>query len=264
MYGQELKYSRLCNWKGKVVFAIFGETYPGYLMRFFVNRREFTKYTNKKQNLKILEVGSSNGALTFWLSRNNNYFVVGLEYDKTLVLNCQNIYTKINRVNLYFVCADGSEKIPLKSSFDIVFSTHVLEHISNDQSVLINIFNNLRPKGILILQVPYGDPYKSPSKEAIANGHVREGYTESDLRLKLENAGFQIISVTGSIGRIGRFAYWLARGVEKVRIIVNFPILILPITLALIYLEQVAAFLRSREPSFKHWPLIVARRPCES
>lgn len=263
MYGQELKYSRLCNWKGKLVFSIFGETYPGHLIRFFINRRYFKNYRNEG-SLKILETGSNNGALAFYLSRNSNYTVIGLEKDKTLVADCQQIRTKINRFNLHFICADAQMGFPLRMNFDIIFSTHVLEHVQNDQAVLDNTFRSLKPGGILILQVPHGGPYKTPSKEAKNNGHVREGYTESDLRWKLEYVGFEIISITGSVGRIGRFAYRFARRMAKVRIIINFSILVFPVALALIYLEQVAAFFRSREPSFKHWPLIVARRSCES
>ena len=130
--------------------------------------------------------------------------------------------------------------------------------------IVINTFKNVKPGGILILQVPYGDPQKSPSEEAIENGHVRDGYTESDLRRKLQNAGFEIISATGSVGRIGRFAYQFARRLANVRIIINFSILLFPITLGLIYLEQIAAMLRNKELSFTSGPLVIAKRPDDS
>lgn len=224
MYGQELKHSKLSNWKGRLVFALFGETYPGHLIRFFVNRRYFEKFVNGRQ-LKICEVGSNNGAFTFWLSRNPDNNVIGLEIDKTLVDDCCQINNKINRSNLSFVYADASDEIPFKNHFDIIFSTHVLEHIPNDQTVLNNTFKSLKPGGIFILQVPYGDPQKTPSKEAVDNGHVRDGYTESNIRQKLEYAGFEIISATGSVGRIGCFAYRLSRSFAQIRIIINLSIL---------------------------------------
>lgn len=261
MYGQELRHTKLSNWKGRLVFAILGEAYPGHLIRFFINRRYLGKYTNKSC-LKILEMGSNNGAFAFWLSRNPDYMVVGLEYNKTLAIDCQQICAKINRSNLFFICADASAVFPLKIKFDIIFSTHVLEHIPNDRAVLLNAFSNLKPGGLLILQVPFGDPEKQPSKEEdVRNNHVREGYTDVDIREKLEYAGFEIISSTGSVGRIGSFAYQLARRLEKVKIIVNLYILFFPIVLILIYLEQVGAFIRSQAPPFEHWPLVLARRP---
>lgn len=260
LYGSELMYSRRLNLVGRIVYAVFGETYPGYINRFYVNRRCLKEYVGSG-NLKILEMGSANGAFAFWLSRNRKYTVVALELDKDLVFHCKKIRKRLKRNNLFFICADASTQFPLGTPFDIIFSTHVLEHIQDDQSALVNAWENLKPGGLLILQVPYGDPNKRPTKEVIANGHVRDGYTESDLRRKLENAGFEIISAKGSIGKIGRFAYHLARRLAKVRIIVNFSILFFPITLILIYLEQAASFWRSQEPSFQYGPLVIARHP---
>lgn len=261
MYGQEIKYTRLGNWKRKLVFTIFGDTHPGHLTRFFVNRKYLRKYTNKKY-LRILEVGSSNGAFTFWLSRNHNYRVVGLEYDKTLVTDCHQIRNKIKRSHLFFVCADASTEFPFKINFDVVFSSHVLEHIKKDQDVLINAFKVLKPGGLLLLQIPYGDPLRSPSiKEDIENGHVREGYTEQDIRQKLEYAGFDIVIVTGSIGLTGRFACRFGKLLSKTKIIAGFSILFFPITFVLILLEQFTAFLRNREPFFSNGPFVLARRP---
>lgn len=223
------------------MFATFGETYPGHLIRFFINRRYLGKYTNKRC-FKILEMGSNNGAFAFWLSRNPDYIVVGLEYNKTLAVDCQQIRAKINRSNLFFICADASAGFPLKINFDIIFSTHVLEHILNDQEVLFNTFKALKPGGILLLQVPYGDPSKVSLYEAVENGHVRDGYTEYDLCRKLEHAGFEIVIATGVIGKISHFAYRFAKRLAKIRIIANFAVLFFPLIYILIYLEQVIAF----------------------
>ena len=260
-YGSELRYSCRLNAKGKIIYALFGETFPGYLNRFFVNRRISRKY-NRSSRINILEIGSANGAYAFWLSRDRKHTVVALESDKVLVDDCDHIKQKLNRNNLSFICADASTELLKKDGFDIVFSTHVLEHIPDDRAALINAFNILKPGGLLIIQVPYGDPHKKPSREEdIRGGHVREGYTEEDLLHKLEHAGFEIISMTGSIGRIGRLAYRFARGSAKLRFVINLSFLMFPFTLALIYLEQVVAFLRNREPSFEHGPLVIARSP---
>ncbi len=260
MYGQELKHMRAFNWKKKLLFTLFGESWPGHLMRFFVNRRYCKKYTHDG-SLKILEMGSNNGAFVFWLSRNRDHMTVGLEYDKSRVIESGHISTKLHRPNLHFICADACYPFPLRIGFDIIFSTHVLEHILDDRAVLVNVLRNLEPGGVLILQVPHGDPHKKPTRKAMANGHVREGYTESNTIQKLEYAGFEIISATGSVGRIGRFAGRLAWLLARVRIVVNLYVLFFPITFFLIHLEQVAAFFRKCEPSFEYGPLVIARRP---
>ena len=138
-YGSELKYSNHLNVRGKIVCALFGETFPGYLNRFFVNRRISRKY-KRSSHINILEIGSANGAYAFFLSRDRKHTVVALESDKVLVDDCEHIRQKLNINNLSFFCADASAELPQNNRFDIVFSTHVLEHIPDDQAVLINAF----------------------------------------------------------------------------------------------------------------------------
>jgi hypothetical protein len=90
MYGRELRYTRLCNRKARFIFALLGETYAGHIIRFFVNRRYLKRYVERR-NSEILEIGSNNGAFSFWLSRNQNYIVDAIEYDSGLVDNCLKI-----------------------------------------------------------------------------------------------------------------------------------------------------------------------------
>ncbi len=160
-YGSELRYSNRSNVRDKIVYAVFGEMFPGYLNRFFVNRRCLRKCI-MSSNINILEIGSANGAFSFWLSRNREHTVVALDFDKHLVYECENIRQKLNRNNLSFICADASAELPSKNRFDIVFLTHVLEHIPDDLAALINTFKALKPGGLIIIQVPYGDSHKKP------------------------------------------------------------------------------------------------------
>jgi len=261
VYGKELKYSQRLNIKGKIIYTFFGETYPGYINRFFINRRCFIKY-KKPGRLRILEIGSANGAFAFWLSRKEEHKVVALDIEKNFIFDCENIREKINRKNLYFVCGDATVRICKEQTFNFVFLTHVLEHIENDQSVLTNIYSALKPGGILLLQVPYGDPKQKPSKQNRGAQHVRKGYTKDHLCKKIVDAGFEILAASGSIGRIGRFAYRHAMKLREVQIFdCNSYILFFPIILSLTYIEQTVALFRNNEPSFKHSPLVTAKRP---
>ncbi|MFH1305062.1 MAG: class I SAM-dependent methyltransferase, partial [Candidatus Omnitrophota bacterium] len=233
---------------------------PGYLNRFFVNKRYLGKYvTSGKRH--ILEIGSANGAFSFWLSRNRKNTVVGLDVDKNLVRDCEYIRGRVDRDNLSFVCADAADSFAWENMFDVVVSTHVLEHVLDDKAVLANAFKALKRGGVLLLQVPYGALHKSPSREGLDNGHVRDGYTEMHLRHQLEALGFEILTIGGSVGIIGRSAYKFARGAAKGKFIFNLSVMAFPLTLVLIYLEQIVAFLRGRELPFEYSPFIEARRP---
>jgi len=259
-YGSELQYSERINKKGRIVYSLLGETYPGYLNRYFVNKRYLKKYTDS-DTANICEIGSANGAFSFWLSRNKKYKVVGMDCDRRLIYDCEHIRQKLNRGSLSFVCADATAKFSRDCAFDIIIASHVLEHVVNDTALLANAFNALKKGGILLLQVPYGDPGKIPLRDSPDSGHVREGYTEPCLRKKLEDVGFQIVIIGGSIGKIGRFAYRFARKSAQVKFVFNLSIIVFPLTLMLIHLEQIAAFFRRRELPFNQGPFVVARRP---
>ncbi|MGR3173253.1 MAG: methyltransferase domain-containing protein [Candidatus Scalindua sp.] len=246
--------------KGKLIYALYGDTHPGHLLRYFVNRRYMKRYA-KLSNAMILEIGSARGVFAFWLSRNRNYTVDALDIDTSHVKECNEIKEKINRVNVCFTCADASQKLPWEAKYDIIFSSHVLEHINDDVMVLINAYKCLKSGGFFILQIPYGDPEKLPSNEELANGHVREGYTESNIRRKLEHAGFEVVTAVGGIGKFGRFGYKLGKRTSQLRVGFNLATLLFPVTLFFVCLEQIAASLRMHEPSFMHGPVVLARKP---
>lgn len=209
MYGAELRYTTLQNWKGRLVYTLLGEIHIGYRLRFCVSRRAAHLQSVGGVTLHILELGSANGAFAFWLSRNPNFTVVGLERNEAFVRDCKRICRRLGRKNLYFICADVTAPYSFKEKFDLIFSSHVLEHLQDDQAALSKAYVHLNAGGRLIIQVPFGDPCRPPSPEAACIGHMRDGNTASDLCEKAEAAGFSVIFVGGCIGRVGRWAWQL-------------------------------------------------------
>ncbi len=261
MYGAELRYTALQNWKGRLVYTLLGEIHSGYRLRFRVNRRAAHLQTVGGVTSRILELGSANGAFAFWLSRNPNYTVIGLERDEVLVRDCEQIRTRLSRKNLYFVCADVTAPYPLKEKFDLIFASHVFEHLQDDQAALSKAYVHLNAGGRLIIQVPFGDPCRPPSPEAVCIGHMRDGYTASDLRGKAEVAGLEVIFVGGCIGRAGRWAWQLGHRLGVVSSPVSLDVLFFPMTALLIGVESMAAVFRQSPPSPQGNLLMVARRP---
>lgn len=261
MYGTELRYTALQNWKGRLLYMLLGETHIGYRLRFLVNQRAAHLRSAGGITLHILGVGSANGAFAFWLGRNPNYNVIGLERNKVLVRDCERIRRYLDRKNLYFICADVTASYPFKKKFDIIFSSHVLEHLEDDQAALSVAYDQLKAGGRLIVQVPFGDPSRPPSSEAVFIGHVRDGYTAKDLRKKAEAAGFEVIFVGGCIGRMGRWAQQISRRLGVVSFPVSLDVLFFPIAALMIGLESKAAALRHCSPSPQANLLMIACRP---
>lgn len=261
MYGRELRFTRLQNWKGRLVYMLLGESHAGYRLRFWVNRRAAHLQSVRGVPLRILEMGSANGAFTFWLSRNPAFTLRGLEFNKSLVRDCERIRMFLGRKNLHFVCADVTAPFPLKEKFELIFSTHVLEHIQDDIAALSSAYDQLISGGHLIVQVPFGDPYQPPSSEAALNGHVRDGYNTSDLREKAEKAGFEVLLVGGCVGHAGRWAWQLGHMLDEISSPVSLRVLFFPVIALLIGTEQIAAVFRWSPPSPQNGLLMVARRP---
>jgi len=102
------------------------------------------------------------------------------------------------------------------NTFDIVFASHVLEHIEEDQKAMREVYRVLKPGGIAILQVPIQDRDKTYEDSSIKDPKERFkafGQTDHvriygrDYKDRLRKAGFKV--------RISRFADELDDAVIK-------------------------------------------------
>ena len=80
--------------------------------------------------------------------------------------------------------------IPFRDEFDVIGAFDVIEHIEEDEAVLREVNEALRPGGTLLLTVPQHPALWSP--QDVHAGHVRR-YTAAGLRRKVEAAGFEIV-----------------------------------------------------------------------
>ena len=86
-------------------------------------------------------------------------------------------------------------------SFDLVICYHILEHISDDQKAIVELYRILNTNGKCILQTPFkeGEIYENPTiidpaQRSLHFGqedHVRI-YSLSGLQARLEKAGFKV------------------------------------------------------------------------
>lgn len=95
---------------------------------------------NFKNNPRVLDLGCASGQRSFLLSKISKE-VIAIDYDLKLIKEAQKKYTDIN--NLSFVCKDIKDylnDLDLKTDmFDLVFCSHILEHIENFEEILIDL-----------------------------------------------------------------------------------------------------------------------------
>jgi SAM-dependent methyltransferase len=86
-----------------------------------------------------------------------------------------------------------ARRISFAGEFDVVGAFDVLEHVVQDEDVLVQMFNAVRSGGGLLLTVPQHRFLWSVTDEYAM--HQRR-YNRTELRAKLESAGFRIERIT--------------------------------------------------------------------
>ena len=94
-----------------------------------------------------------------------------------------------------FIQMDARD-IPYVDEFDAIGSFDVLEHIEEDSQVLKQIYQALKPQGILLLTVPQHQWLWSQADEFAC--HVRR-YSADELHQKVKQAGFEILRSTSFV-----------------------------------------------------------------
>jgi ubiquinone/menaquinone biosynthesis C-methylase UbiE len=118
------------------------------------------------------------------------------------------------------------------ASFDLITCADVIEHIQEDERAIAELYRVLRPNGKLVLSTV------TPAKEqrsfvyrvtAQEHGHVREGYSKTDLLRLVQNAGYVVERFHWSDRYLDRLAWEVDQLIGQ-RMLVRggvFPILLL-------------------------------------
>lgn len=166
-----------------------------------------------REGLKLLDIGCGSGAFTL-SSAARGYFSVGLSWDER---NQQEAYKSANETGLTdkttFDVSDIRElnkHEEYSGIFDVCINFENMEHVLNDKKLMEDIFDILKPGGMLLFTSPYyfykpmAQNDKGPFSEEEDGGHVRRGYTKSMLVELCEVSGFQIEEISGCSGYLSQ------------------------------------------------------------
>jgi SAM-dependent methyltransferase len=116
---------------------------------------ELSKFFLDESVTSILEVGCGIGIFAFrYASLRRGAFVMGVDQsEKTIDYLCSNYgrYYKNLQLRSCDFCEEG---LYLGNAFDAVYSSDVLEHVTNTQSFVDNIYRHLRVGGKAIVNFP--------------------------------------------------------------------------------------------------------------
>lgn len=139
----------------------------------------------------FLELGSGNGLVLAAIQETSPAFTLtGSDIANTAL---QYLKQKVNNATLLQM--DG-RTIPFVDEFDIIGAFDMLEHIAEDEQVLQQMYQAVKPGGGIILTVPQ-HPFLW-SQHDVQLCHVRR-YTKNELVNKVSKAGFQLTKITSFV-----------------------------------------------------------------
>jgi len=141
---------------------------------------------------RIADLGCGKGFMLRLLSeQGNNEILIGLDGSETNIAN--NIAKDLKKVVLLHRDMQNYDYAELaKKKIDTIIFLDVLEHIQNDEEILLKFYEVLPAAGRLIIKVPavkllYGTVDKT-------SGHYRR-YSKKELEEKTRKAGFNVLKL---------------------------------------------------------------------
>jgi ubiquinone/menaquinone biosynthesis C-methylase UbiE len=146
--------------KGKQYFEARQNENDEY--RYFLNAKFFTPFI--KENSRVLEFGSGSGKLMYGIKQSVSFpfELFGFEINDTSV-------NAANEKGLH-TTSDFS-LIEKQGPFDVIYTSHVLEHISDIQKELLNLKKLLRKGGKLVVLLPIDD-WKNKYQQSFSKNDI--------------------------------------------------------------------------------------------
>jgi len=139
-----------------------------------------------KNKNKLLEIGAGGGQSLEWFEE-KNFDVTGIEPD-------QNNVKLINKRLKKGKCLVGFvEDIEIEEKFDIIWMSHVLEHLVNPKQFLEKTKNMLKENGIFFIEVPNAENKNLLEKTIFTDPHTFHFSRKSLIKIS-ETAGYHVLS----------------------------------------------------------------------
>lgn len=185
------------------------------LLRTWHIKKAIRKWKKKHQGeASILDAGSGFGQYTYYLSKlSKSWNILGVDVKQEQIDDCNLFFSQIKKAErIYFRYADLTA-FKKESTFDLILSVDVMEHIEDDVIVFKNFYASLKPGGMLLISTPSdqgGSDVHSDDDHSFIDEHVRDGYNINDIQEKLKTAGFSKIESSYSYGKPGKISWKLS------------------------------------------------------
>jgi SAM-dependent methyltransferase len=147
----------------------------------------FRRFTDRTRPLDVLDIGCGIGGVVGALRKLPNLRLTGSE------IYLQGLrYARARLPDVDFIQLDATN-IPFRAAFDVISAFDVIEHIPDDELVMRQVREALRPKGLFIVTVPQYQWMWSSLDDIV---HHKRRYSRRELIAKLNRSGFDVIYAT--------------------------------------------------------------------
>lgn len=162
---------------------------PRYMLRLHILQRLFDQYL-PRSHFRFFEIGPGRGDVAAYVnSTADSKGGVVVDFAEASVEYLSKRFHSASNMQVHRGSFQDAE---LRDSFDVALAFEVLEHVPDDEAMLINIANKLEKDGLLFLSVPaYMRKWQKQDEYA---GHLRR-YERTELTQKLRSSGFDPLEI---------------------------------------------------------------------
>ena len=182
----------------RLLFRVLGVVDPAH----YLHSRYFQKALARWDDLDprtILDAGCGRGDYSFYLARRYpRARVIGVDVDQARVARNRAMADRLGLSNVQFQVAD-LVTARFGTTFDLIISIDVLEHIERQEEALRNLLDQLSPKGRAFYHIPTVRERPVPFSRALAGfhdwaaeEHVAEDRSAAQFIGVLERSGYQV------------------------------------------------------------------------
>jgi len=217
LYGREKAWGE-SDWRRRLGYLLLGELHiPGRLRSWHIIRALRGLGLWDATPRALYDAGGGEGAFAFHVARRfPAWRVVIADNEARTIERARRIKRALGLDNLEIRDVDLREPGE-ENRYDVVICADVLEHIEEDARVIGHLGQALKPGGALLVTSPsVPQPRHLPlvawrerriGFDPSDYGHVRQGYSEAQLRALFETAGLVVESVRRTFGPAGTLMF---------------------------------------------------------
>jgi SAM-dependent methyltransferase len=189
------------------------------IVSFWHIRRGILNYARGRQGpLHVLDAGTGLGQYTYYLAKSfPQWNIYAVDVSANEVCECNRFFHDLDYKRVLFK-TENLETIQRDSVYDLVLAVNVIEYITDDKKVLQNLFNALRPGGMLLMSVQ-SDKSKQIqpnfTNKLLLNQELKHRYNNLELKKILKEIGYKNIKAHYAYGISGRISTLLGVAIPK-------------------------------------------------